>query len=232
MPPPNQPRVTVLLPAFDEAVTIAQVVRGCLEHTPSPCEIVVVDDGSTDETARLAEQVGARVVRLAGNQGKGVALREGIAAAQGEVIVMLDADGQDNPAEIPKLLEALTSDVDMVVGSRFRGHFGEGAITSLNHAGNRFLTFVLNVLFGTRITDSLAGFKAVRASLLRGLRLEARRYDIEVELLVGVLRAGGRVIEIPVGRGARVHGESRLDSFRDGLRILGRIVRLRVRTGE
>jgi hypothetical protein len=78
------------------------------------------------------------------------------------------------------------------------------------------------------MTDTLAGFKALRVSRLRGLRFEARRYDIEVELLVRLLRAGARVIEIPVRRAARVHGTSRLDSFRDGTRVLGRIVRLRL----
>jgi glycosyltransferase involved in cell wall biosynthesis len=223
--------ISVLLPAYDEARTIGPLVRACLAHTPQPCEVLVVDDGSSDETSSLATAAGARVVRLPENRGKGVAVREGIAAARGDVVVMLDADGQDDPAEIPDLLAALTDDVDMVVGSRFRGHFGEGSITPLNYAGNRFLTFVLNVLFTTRMTDTLAGFKAVRTSRLRGLRLEARRYDIEVELLVGLLRAGARVVEIPVHRAARVHGSSRLDSFRDGTRVLGRILRLRLMGG-
>jgi hypothetical protein len=119
----------------------------------------------------------------------------------------------------------------MVIGSRFRGRFGEGSITPLNYVGNRFLTFVLNVLFATRMTDTLAGFKAVRTSRLRGIRFEARRYDIEVELLVRLIRAGARVVEIPVRRAARVHGTSRLDSFRDGTRVLGRLLKLRLGAG-
>lgn len=220
--------ISVLLPAFDEAKTIGPLVKACLAHTPRPCEILVVDDGSADETSRIAASAGARVLRLPRNGGKGIAVREGLAAARGDVVVMLDADGQDDPAEIPDLLAALTDDVDMVVGSRFRGEFGIGSITPLNYAGNRFLTCVLNVLFSTHMTDTLAGFKVIRASRLRGIRLEARRYDIEVELLVRLLRAGARVIEIPVRRAARVHGTSRLDSFRDGTRVLGRIVKLRM----
>jgi glycosyltransferase involved in cell wall biosynthesis len=223
--------ISVLMPAYNEAQTIGRLVRACLAHTPPPCEVLVVDDGSADETASLATAAGARVVRLPENRGKGVAVREGFAAARGDVVVMLDADGQDDPAEIPDLLAALTDDVDMVVGSRFRGHFGAGSITPLNYAGNRFLTLVLNVLFSTRMTDTLAGFKAVRASRLRGLQFEARRYDIEVELLLRLLRAGARVVEIPVRRAARVHGTSRLDSFRDGTRVLGRIVRMRLGEG-
>jgi glycosyltransferase involved in cell wall biosynthesis len=222
--------ITVLLPAYDEATTIGLLVRACFAHTPEPCEVLVVDDGSADETSKLAAAAGARVVRLPVNQGKGVAVREGLAAARGDVVVMLDADGQDDPAEIPDLLAALTDGVDMVVGSRFRGQFGAGSITPLNYAGNRFLTFVLNALFATRLTDTLAGFKAVRSSCVRNVSLEARRYDIEVELLVRLLRNGARVVEIPVRRAARVHGTSRLNSFRDGTRVLGRIVRLRLET--
>jgi len=221
------PSVSVVLPAYNEAGTIARVVRDALAHTRAPCEVLVIDDGSVDDTGRLAEEAGARVVRLRRNQGKGVAMREGFAAARGEIIVLLDADGQDDPAEIPTLLDSLVPGVDMVVGSRFLGRFGHGSITPLNRMGNQFLTFVLNVLFRTHMTDTLAGFKAIRAEKLRGLRFEAHRYDIEVELLLGLLRAGAHVIEVPVGRDARTHGASQLHSFRDGALILARIVQMR-----
>jgi glycosyltransferase involved in cell wall biosynthesis len=223
-------RYTVLLPAYNEGATIEAMVRGCAQHTPTPHEVLVVDDGSTDDTARRARDAGARVVSLPRNRGKGVALREGIDAAQGDIVVMLDADGQDDPAEIPTLLAAMDPEVDMVVGSRFLGTFHDGAITRLNYIGNRFLTEALNVLFRVGMTDTLAGFKAIRTERLRTLRFEARRYDIEVELLIGLLESGARVIEVPVSRSRRVNGSSRLDSFRDGARVLARIVRLRVRS--
>ena len=222
------PQITVLLPAYNEAPCIQRVVAGALAHTPAPCEVVVIDDGSTDATAVLAERAGARVVRLGQNRGKGVAMREGFHAARGDVIVLLDADGQDDPAEIPTLLRALGPGVDMVVGSRFLGHFGEGAITPLNRAGNLFLTGALNVLFAQRMTDTLAGFKVIRRRAVQGLRFEARRYDIEVELLIALLRTGAHVIEVPVHRGARAHGASHLHSFRDGARVLARIVAMRL----
>jgi glycosyltransferase involved in cell wall biosynthesis len=190
---------------------------------------LVVDDGSTDATAARAAAAGARVVSLGRNRGKGVALREGFAAAKGEVVVMLDADGQDDPAEIPRLLDAMQPSVDMVVGSRFMGTFHDGAITPINYVGNRFLTFALNVLFGVRMTDTLAGFKVVRTERLQKLHFHAERYDIEVELLIALLESGARVIEVPVSRSARAHGKSHLDSFRDGGRVLGRIVGMRFR---
>jgi len=220
-------RVSVVLAAHNEAQTIAAIVRGCAAATPDLLEVIVVDDGSTDGTRRLAAEAGARVVRLETNQGKGCALRRGIADAAGDVLVFLDADGQDDPAEIPVLLRGLDDGVDMVIGSRFLGRFGPGAITGVNRAGNRMLTAILNALFGVRLTDTQAGYRALRRSVLERCRLTARRYDIEVDLVLGVLRAGGRIAEVPVSRAARAGGTTDLDSLRDGSRILWRIVRLR-----
>jgi dolichol-phosphate mannosyltransferase len=223
-PPPS---VSVLVAAYNEAPVIGSVVREALRAVPGG-EVLVVDDGSTDGTDRVAADAGAQVLRLSSNGGKGAAVRHGLSHARGDVIVLIDGDGQDDPAEIPHLLDALQADVDLVVGSRFIGHFEPGAITPVNHWGNRFLTAVINLLFSTALTDTQAGFKAVRAETLRRLNLRAKRFDIEVDLLLGVLRAGGRVVEVPVRRGPRPHGESRLNSLRDGTRILRRIVARRL----
>jgi glycosyltransferase involved in cell wall biosynthesis len=225
--PESLRRVSVILAAYNEAATIGPVVEGCAAHTPDLTEVIVVDDGSTDRTAALAERAGARVFRLPENRGKGHAIRHGIRHAQGDVLLFLDADGQDDPEEIPTLLDALVPGVDMVVGSRFRGHFGPGAITRVNRAGNQFLTFVVNLLFDARLTDTQAGFRCVRRSAADRCTLTAARYDIEVDLLLGVLRSGGRVAEVGVRREARLHGASQLGSVRDGTRILLKIVRRR-----
>ena len=219
--------VSVILAAYDEAETIERIVRECREFTPDLHEVIVVDDGSADQTARLAEEAGARVIRLNTNGGKGVAIRRGIAEASGDILLFMDADGQDEPREIPLLIAAFASDVDMVVGSRFLGTFGDGAITPLNRLGNQALTEVVNVLFGARLTDTQAGFRAVRRAAALRARLSAHRYDIEVDLLLSVLRSGARVVEVPVTRKRRDHGQSHLDSFRDGTRIFVRILRKR-----
>ena len=220
-------RVSILLPAYNEAGTIGGVIRGCREALPRVSEILVVDDGSTDGTAERAEEAGARVIRVECNRGKGHALRLGIERSAGDVLVFLDADGQDDPHEIPSLLEALAAGADLVVGSRFLGRFDPGAITTVNRLGNRLLTAVVNFLFGVRLTDTQAGFRVVRRSLLERLALRARRYDIETDLLLQAVRAGGIVIEVPVRRAARHHGASGLNPIVDGLRILGRILRVR-----
>jgi len=224
------PSVTVVVAAYNEAPVIGSVVREALGALSSG-EVLVVDDGSTDSTDRTAADAGARVVRLPANSGKGSAVRRGLSEARGEVIVLIDGDGQDDPREIPQLLQALRPDVDLVVGSRFIGRFEPGAITPVNHWGNRFLTSVINRLFGTALTDTQAGFKVFRAETLRRVNLRAKRFDIEVDLLLGILRAGGRVVEVPVRRAPRQHGESRLDSLRDGARILRRLVALRLAAG-
>lgn len=220
--------VSVILAAYNEAGTIEKVVRGCVEHTPDLDEVIVVDDGSRDETGSLAEKAGARVERLSPNRGKGAAVRRGIEMARGDILLFLDADGQDDPREIPTLLGAFEPGVDMVVGSRFLGQFGEGAITPLNRAGNQLLTGVVNALFGAHLTDTQAGFRAVRRTAAERARLSADRYDIEVDLLLSVLRSGARVVEVPVSRARRSHGASGLHSFRDGTRILVRILRKRL----
>ncbi|MGH7786766.1 MAG: glycosyltransferase family 2 protein [Candidatus Binatia bacterium] len=220
-------RVSIILPAYNEAATIAAVVQGCRAALPQAVEILVVDDGSRDDTAARAEAAGARVLRLQPNRGKGEALRIAIDQSAGAVLVFLDADGQDDPAEIPLLLAALERGADLVIGSRFLGHFDPGAITALNRAGTHFINGVVNLLFGAHITDTQAGFRAVRRSLLQRLALRAQRYDIETELLLQAIRAGGRVVEVPVRRSPRQHGVSGLHPLFDGLRILRRILRVR-----
>ena len=149
----------MLVAAYNEAPVIGDVVRDALRAVPS-VEVLVVDDGSTDGTDRVRRR--CRSPRAAAaderRQGVGGAARAERGARRG--VVLIDGDGQDDPAEIPRLLEALGPGVDLVVGSRFIGRFEPGAITPVNHWGNRFLTSVINLLFSTRLTDTQAGFKA------------------------------------------------------------------------
>lgn len=223
-------RVSIILPAFNEEATIAAIVEGCRKALPGLYELLVVDDGSTDATAARARAAGAEVIELGSNQGKGQALRIGIERSRGDVLVFLDCDGQDDPEEIPLLLDALAQGADLVVGSRFLGRFEPGAITTINRYGNQAITGVVNLLFGVRLTDTQAGFRAVRRNLLDRISLQASRYDIETDLLLQAMLVGGRVVEIPVRRSARIQGVSRLSPIVDGTRILLRIVRVRVRS--
>lgn len=226
-------RITLVIPAHDEARTIAQVVEDARRVLPPSAEILVVDDGSTDGTGDAAEATGVRVMRLRPNRGKGVALRRGIGAAQGDLLLFIDADGQDDPAEIPRLLDAMAPDVDMVIGSRFLGTLLDGSITPSHRLGNRALTGVFNRLYGTRLTDTQAGFRVVRRASLDLDRLRAVRYEIETELTLHVARRGGAIVEVPVTRAPRPSGASGFATLYDGTRVLAKMVagRLRPRPG-
>lgn len=221
--------VSCVVAAFDEAETVAQVVGGLLAHVPGVLEVVVVDDGSTDGTGVRAAAAGARVVRLPRNQGKGAAVRAGLRDARGDIVLMMDADGQDDPVEAPRLLDALTPDVDMVIGSRFLGVFRDGAVTRLHHAGNRFLTWAFNRLYGQGITDAQAGFRALWRDALDPDQMDSVRYEVEADINTLVALRGGRIVEVPVSRDRRRHGRSGFRSFYDGARILAWMVRRRVR---
>lgn len=220
--------VCVLLPAHNEAECIAQVVAGCIEHTPRLSEVLVVDDGSTDETGERAREAGARVLRLDPNRGKGHAVRRGLESVDADIVVLLDADGQDLPEEIPLVLGALTPDVDLVVGSRFLGRLEPGSITPLNRLGNLALTHLFNLLLGQALTDTQAGFRAIRRETLLELDLEAGNYDIETDMLVRLLARQGRVVEVPVSRLPRGGGRTDFHRLHDGLRILSRMVRAKI----
>jgi glycosyltransferase involved in cell wall biosynthesis len=172
-------------------------------------------------------RAGADVLRLEQNRGKGFAMQRGIDRAHGDILLFIDADGQDDPAEIPLLISAFEPDIDLVLGSRFIGHFRPGAITRMNYYGTRFITGSVNLLFGIHVTDPLAGFRAVRSRVFQDIRIEARGYDIEVDLLIRVVRNGGHVAEVPASRSARPYGASGLSSIRDGSLILWRALSLR-----
>ena len=173
--------------------------------------------------------MGARVIRLSPNRGKGVALRTGIDASRGEWLIFIDADGQDDPDEIPKLLTEARHGVAMVNGSRFRGRLLEGAISGPNLVGNLVMTGLLDLAFLATITDSQAGFRVVHGPTVRALPLRSVEYEIETEMLAHLLRRRLRVVEVPVNRYRRAAGVTDFRRIRNGLRILRTIVRERLR---
>ena len=221
--------LSLVIPAHDEAGTIAEVIEAARAALRDDDELLVIDDGSTDDTAARAEATGVRVVSLRPNQGKGRALRRGIEEAAHDLLLFIDADGQDDPAEIPLLLDALVPGIDMVIGSRFLGTLRDGSITASHRVGNVVLTGLFNRLYGCRLTDTQAGFRVVRRSALDTSQLRAVRYEIETELTLHVLRRGGRVVEVPVSRDRRPHGASGFATAYDGLRVLTKMVAGRIK---
>ena len=219
--------IDVVIAAHNEAGSIGDVLRRVLDVLPD-APLLVVDDGSRDETALQAVEAGARVIRIEVNGGKGAAMRRGIAETSGEWLLFLDADGQDDPAEIPLLLAAIADDVDLVNGSRFLGDLRPGSIHPANRVGNVTLTRLFGLLFGQRITDSQAGFRLLRGDVARAMDLHGREYEFETEVLARVLQDHGRVVEVPVTRYPRSAGATDFRRVRNGLRILATMLRERL----
>jgi len=218
--------VTFVIPAKDEAGAVGDVVQRAIEAGCAD-EVLVVDDGSKDGTGAEAAAAGARVVSLPVNVGKGRALQAGVKAAPVGVVVFLDADGQHDPRETAVLLDAMARGADLVIGSRFLGTLEPGSITPVNRVANRAITLGMRLLYGHAITDSQAGFRAIRRDVFLGLGLVAERYDVETEMLAKALRRGLKVVEVPVTRKPRAAGSTKMNRFETGLRIARAMVRER-----
>ena len=220
--------VSVVIPVFNEEVTVGNVVtrtKNTLERMGVSYEILVVDDGSLDRSADIAQKLEAHVLRKA-HQGKGFALRYGFMRAKGEVVVTLDADGSHKPEEIPMVLRYLVEDrADFVIGSRFSiSEDNKTKIPKINRAGNRLFNDLIWYLTGALTSDSQSGFRAIRSSLIKRMKLSCRGYEVESEMLVKALKMGAKVAETPISFDQRTVGRSKLDPIKDGARILYAII--------
>ncbi len=204
------PKVTVVIPAKNESATIQDVIEGIRPHAD---EILVVDGHSTDDTRKIALELGARV-ELDHGRGKGDAVRTAIEKAKGEVVVFIDADGSHEPSDIPKLLAPiLAGEADLVIGSRGRGGSDEayGTITDfVRNTGGHVILLAINYRYGVRLTDSQNGFRAIRTDVARALGLKEDLTTIEQEMLMRALKLGYRVSEVASHEYRRRHGDSRI----------------------
>jgi glycosyltransferase involved in cell wall biosynthesis len=191
-------------------------------------ELIVVDGHSVDDTVSVTKALrpDARVI-LQNRRGKGNALACGFAAATGDIIVMLDADGSTDPAEIPRFLNPLVEGADFVKGSRYLDGGGSTDITGLRSAGNKALGASVNVLFGTRYTDLCYGYSAFWRHCLPQLQINCDGFEVETVLSIRAAKAGFNVIEVPSYEEDRIYGASNLHAWRDGGRVLRTIVRER-----
>ena len=217
--------ICVVIAAFNEAPTIREVAAGARRHVPDVC---VVDDGSTDQTASEAERGGAVVLRHERNLGKGQAVRTGLAYVLERPfthVLLMDGDRQHDPADIPSLIDAARSGAgDFVLGER---PFNRGTMPASRFYINTISSAVISRFFvGTRVADTQSGFRLIRCSLLREVRLTARGYEIETEVLIKLRRKGAVIDRAPVRLrydGAR----SKLRPIRDTTRTCFLAVRYR-----
>jgi glycosyltransferase involved in cell wall biosynthesis len=215
-------RISVVLPCLNEERAVGQVVdeawRG-IESVGANGEVIVVDNGSTDRSPGIAEEHGARVVHEP-RRGYGSAYLRGLAEAQGEIVVMADADGTYPLGDLRAFVEAIDNGADLVVGSRFQGRIHRDAMPWMHRwIGNPILTAVLNVFFGVRVSDAHCGLRAVRRSALPGLRLQATGMEFASEMILKAAKRKLPVAEVPIDYHPRI-GESKLNTWRDGWRHL------------
>ena len=224
-------KVSFLIPAYNEGGTIAEVIAQ-LQALPFDKQLIVVDDGSTDETPAILERLAGEhanvVVLRQPNQGKGAALRAGIPQIDGEIVVIQDADLEYDAGDIPGLIEPIVQGVaDVVYGSRLSGGRPQRAYLFWHRFGNHFLSLVAGVLYNTTLSDMETGYKAFRADVLRGLELRENGFGIEPEITGRICRQRLRIYEVPIAYYGRTYAEGKKITWRDGFKALWVLVRVR-----
>lgn len=220
-------RISFLIPAHNEATTIGDVLER-IAALGYDSQVIVVDDGSTDDTASVATRYGAQVVSQS-NRGKGAAIRAAIPLADGEIVVIQDADMEYDPADVPALIEPLQRGVaDVVYGSRLSGGRPQRAYLFWHMVGNRFLSLLTGVLYNTTLSDMETGYKAFRIEVLRSLNLREDDFAIEAEITAKVCRKGLRVYELPISYYGRTYAEGKKITWRDGFKAIRVLVSVRL----
>lgn len=209
------PGISIILPAKNESAAIGTTVSSIRQYYPD-AEVIVVNDGSTDNTAAVAEAAGAKVIHHPYSKGNGAAIKTGARAASGEIIVFMDADGQHDPADIPRLLEMIAQGHDMVVGARQKGSQASVGRGLANGLYNRLASWMT----GHRVEDLTSGFRAARADKFREfLYLLPNGFSYPTTSTMAFFRAGYSVAYVPIHAAQRI-GKSHIRLLRDGTRFL------------
>lgn len=217
-------RISVVIPVHNEAQSVSYVLRlipSCVN------EVILADDHSMDGTVEIARRSlpMIRVVHTQQKHGKGAALRKGFAAATGDIIVMMDADGSNDPREIPSLIEALLTGAYLVIGSRFVPNGGSEDMTPAHRLGYRVLISIANRLFRMHLTDMLYGFNAFWKGCLDYFEIDCDGFEVEALITLRVRKANLAIVEVPSYEHARIYGDCPLRTFRGSWRILKMMLR-------
>jgi len=222
----DYPKISVVIPARNEAQNLSHVLPYI---PPSVSEVILVDGQSTDDTVAVAEQLmpSIRIIKQKG-RGKGDALRIGFAACTGDIIVMLDADGSTDPREIPCFVEALKAGRDFAKGSRFVKGGGSHDLTFLRQCGNLCLNKLVNILFSAGFSDLCYGYNAFWRYCLNDISVDCDGFEVETLISLRMHKARFKIVEVASFEYPRVHGQSNLQTFRDGWRVLKTILKERL----
>ena len=227
--------LSVVMPVYNEQATLRDIVAA-VRAVPIPKELILVDDGSKDDSRKILAELAAthadlRVIEHAENRGKGAALRTGFLEAKGDAVVVQDADLEYDPEDYPVLLAPiLRGDADVVYGSRYLvdDHDpGRERDQFYHYFGNRVLTFFSNLFTGLNLTDMETCYKCFRREVLQDLVIESRRFTVEPELTAKIAKKSVRIYEVPIRYQGRKYSDGKKITWRDGLAALWAIVRFR-----
>ena len=222
--------LSVIMPVFNERSTLAEVIRRMRAvEVPVVLQIIAVDDGSNDGSDKVLdalEDSTVRVIHHRVNQGKGAAIRTGLAEARGDLVMVQDADLEYDPNDWPRLLAPILSGKSLVVyGSRFTGE--RKNMLPLHWVGNRLLSLITNVLYSSTLSDMETCYKLFDAQVLEGITVRSNRFDFEPEITAKVLRRGFRIYEVPISYAGREHDEGKKITWRDGFSALRALIKVR-----
>lgn len=229
----EQPRLSLVMPAFNEEATIATALERCLAQ-PFVLEVIVVDDGSTDKTVAILEAINdprVRVIQHPTNRGKGAAIRTGITAATGDYVGIQDADLEYDPTDLGKLLVPLDQGLaDAVYGSRFMSNDYHRVLYYWHSVGNRLLTTASNMLTNINLTDMETCYKVFRRELIQSIPLEEDRFGFEPEITVKLAKRNVRIYEVGISYAGRTYAEGKKIGWKDGVSAIRCLVKYRLQS--
>ncbi len=226
-------KLSVIIPCYNEKKTIRDVVEAVRNYPYAETEIIIVDDCSNDGTRELLQADIAplvdRVLYHNVNRGKGAALRTGITAATGEIVIIQDADHEYDPKEYQMLVEPiLRNEADVVFGSRFMGGRPHRVLYFWHRVGNGFLTFLSNMFTNLNLTDMETGYKVFRREIIQKITIEESRFGFEPEITAKVSKSGCRVYEVGISYYGRTYEEGKKINWKDGLWAIWCIIKYNV----